>query len=197
MVPSLAFISIHYARRIGSGNGLRGRQSAVCSLSEEEKPRVGFRRDTESSKPRATFRKATEPASAPTPNERIMTDIRDTMERLGVMDTPKEHSPRRIADISDVNPLSAFGGALGGALISGALWLLLRFLLEAYITHPLETDFYVVQRISAIVRTAVVGLLALGSGISGVTSLGLFLLGSRRTLDSARKAFSSRIEEGS
>jgi hypothetical protein len=46
-----------------------------------------------------------------------------------------------------------------------------------FVTKPIHTDNYTAQRIAAAVRTLVVGLAALGTGIFGLASLGLLGLG--------------------
>lgn len=53
------------------------------------------------------------------------------------------------------------------------------------------------QRLSAVVRTGLVCLFALGSGISGVTALGLFLLGMRTTSAAITGEFRNEEESAS
>lgn len=133
----------------------------------------GFRGDDEG--PRTSFG---EPNLVPrTPNERVMASVRDSMERLGV---PKEAAPpppsRKPVDISRVNPFSALLGSAGAGVMFWAAWHVLQGTVAFYMSHPFESDYYVLVRINAVVRTVLVGMFALASGISGVTSLGLFLL---------------------
>lgn len=120
-----------------------------------------------------------------TPNERLLAEVRATMEQLGVTAAEDSRAPpvRTFKDYGHVKPIPSFAGAAGAALISGTLWTVLNKLIALYMEHPFTTDFYVVQRITAVVRVAVVGLLALATGISGVTALGLLLLGARVSID--------------
>lgn len=166
-----------------------------CSLSEEERGGLRFRKEDEYAKPRTSFRVSSESSRILSPNERLLERVQESMERLGVADSHRDASSRKFVDISQVNPLGALSGAAGAALISFAAWTALRALVAAYVAHPMETDFYVVQRVSAIVRTAVVGLLALASGISGVTSLGLLLLSGRTLALAITRTFAANDDD--
>lgn len=105
------------------------------------------------------------------------------MDRLGVSDNDSSKSNESAApsyiDISNANPLSAFAGAAGAACISIVAWKLLNATVQFSVSHPVDDQIYVVQRLAVVVRTTLVCLFALGSGISGVTALGLALLGVR------------------
>lgn len=110
------------------------------------------------------------------------------MDRLGVADlsapgsyVSKAPKPRAPVDISRVNPLSAFFGSVGAGVMCYAAWHVLTGTVAFYTEHPFESNYYVLVRINAVVRTVLVGIFALASGITGVTSLGLFLLGGRTT----------------
>lgn len=140
-----------------------------------------FRRDDEEYEAKTSFLDEPAPITRPlTPNERVMADIRSSMERLGISEEgPSPPAERKPMDISRVNPFSALSGSVGAFLIAYVAWNMLQSIIALYLSHPLRTDFYVIQRINAIVRTVVVSLLALASGISGVTALGLALLAGR------------------
>lgn len=160
------------------------RLRAPCAtlIPPDDDLRVRFNRDEE--QPKKSFFPTPEKATSPrSPNERVLDDVRDSMRRLGVSDTPDAPAPRpfRPIDISRVNPLSAYVGSLGAAAISYCAWIALGYIIHFFLTHPFTDELYVIQRIGAVVRTALVCLFALGSGISGVTALGLFLLGVRTT----------------
>lgn len=122
-----------------------------------------------------------ERANILTPNTRLLLQVRDTMERLGVNSDQPTPLPltRETPDFSKINPLSAFAGSAGAALISVIVWRLLNATARFAATHPLDEQIYIVQRLAVVVRTCLVCLFALGSGISGVTSLGLLLLAFR------------------
>jgi len=58
------------------------------------------------------------------------------------------------------------------------LWLAKRF---SELTFG-ENTFYAIERITIVIRTAVIGGIALGSGVAGVTALGLLALSIRVTV---------------
>lgn len=120
--------------------------------------------------------------NALTPNTRLLRQVRGTMERLGVdpnRSTDVSPLPREPTDFSKINPLSAFAGSAGAAVISAIAWRLLNDMVLFVAHHSLDDQIYIIQRVAVVVRTTLVCLLALGSGISGVTSLGLLLLALR------------------
>ncbi len=160
----------------------------MCALNDETSRSVRFRKESVEA-PLTSFRRNDAPSRVQTPNERLLEEVRKTMEELGV--TANESTPpptKQLADYSHVRPLSAFAGAVGAAIISAVLWQILQTLIAMYIANPPHYDLYVVQRITGVVRTAVVGLLSLASGISGVTALGLLLLGGKVTVESFQKS---------
>eukprot|EP00177_Eucheuma_denticulatum_P004088 GFKZ01007401.1.p1 GENE.GFKZ01007401.1~~GFKZ01007401.1.p1 ORF type:complete len:207 (-),score=18.06 GFKZ01007401.1:131-751(-) len=155
---------------------------ASLSAPEEDVP-IRFNRGLDSLEPKRSFFPSTSSSETlPTPNERVLAQVRDSMRRLGIQD-PENLSPAPSStvpiDISRVNPFSAFLGAGGASVMSYAAWASLIHIITFFVSHPLTDEIYVVQRITAVVRTCLVCLFALGSGISGVTALGLFLLGLR------------------
>lgn len=172
---------INEKRKIGRKSHL-----TICTLNQDEGRSVRFRKE-ESETTKTSFKKAELKTGMLSPNERLLEQVKKSMERLGVTEKIDPAPARKLKDYSHVQPLSAFSGAFGAALISAAIWSLLQVLVKMYALHPIESDFYVVNRITAVVRTAVVGLLALGSGMSGVTGMGLFLLGFRVSADTLTK----------
>jgi hypothetical protein len=145
----------------------------------------GFRTKEEDDGPKRSFLSVPPPTDVPlTPNQRVLAQVRRTMEELGVSEVEKKKPVvnAKPVDLSHVNPLSALVGSFGAAAIAYAAWHVLMGTANFYATHPFETEFYVVRRINGIVRTALVGMFALGSGISGVTALGLFLLAGRTAI---------------
>lgn len=70
-------------------------------------------------------------------------------------------------------------GCVGAGLISAGLWQVLIHAAAYFSLHTFQGDIYVVQRLGGVVRVGVVCLLALASGISGVTGVGLGLLAGR------------------
>lgn len=74
------------------------------------------------------------------------------------------------------SPLRCIGGAIVAAGIAFALYSLTTAIMQAFATHPI-TGNLTAQRIAAAVRTLVVGLSALGTGIFSFAAFGLFGLG--------------------
>lgn len=161
----------------------------------------GFRRDGEDAAPRTSFLDegdvdagadaasgddATSRASASVgPNERALRQLRETMERLGVspdggggegLGGVAERGP---IDISSANPAGALAGALGAAVFAAVAWRMLDATVAFAIAHPLDDRVYVVRRLAAVARAALVALFALAAGFSGATSVGLALLAAR------------------
>lgn len=74
------------------------------------------------------------------------------------------------------SPLRCIGGAIVAAGIAFALYSLTTAIMQAFATHPI-TGNLTAQRIAAAVRTLVVGLSALGTGIFSFAAFGLLGLG--------------------
>jgi hypothetical protein len=87
--------------------------------------------------------------------------------------TPTPNSPRTSEPTS---PLRCIGGAIVAAGIAYALYSLTTAIMQAFATHPI-TGNLTAQRIAAAVRTLVVGLSALGTGIFSFAAIGLLGLG--------------------
>lgn len=148
----------------------------------EERTLPRFSRD-DPRPPQKSLLEPSPPPSTLSPNDRVQQQVLETMRALGLSDTDQSSAPPPRAfspiDVSRVHPLSALVGSFGAAGISYAVWSLLQFTVLFFASHPPSTDVYVVTRITAVVRTVLVCLFALGSGISGVTSLGLLMLSFR------------------
>lgn len=99
--------------------------------------------------------------------------------RSKASDEERERRIEEARNLNGVNPLIALGGsvvALGG---SAFLWYCTRYLAALFASHPITTDIYSLQRLFAVFRNGVMGLISLASGFFGVTGVGLFLLGAR------------------
>lgn len=171
-----------------------------CALSngknEDGERLVRFRKES-TEDPLSSFKKAdVANGRISTPNERLLRELEDSISELGrPLEEATAPPAKSLADYSHVKPWAAFSGSVGAGIMALALWYILRTLVEAYNLHPMQSDFYVVQRLVAVVRTAVVGLLALASGISGVTSLGLLLLGGQVIYDSINKNTTRKLDD--
>ena len=87
------------------------------------------------------------------------------------------------------SPLRCLGGSIVAGGIAIVLYRLTSAIAIAFASKPLHTDNFTTQRISAAVRTLVVGLSSLGTGIFSLAAFGLFALGIqlllRRSKDNA------------
>ncbi len=74
-------------------------------------------------------------------------------------------------------PVRCFAGAVVAGAIAVVLYRLTSAIAIAFASKPLQTDNFTTQRIAAAVRTLVVGLSSLGTGIFALAAFGLFALG--------------------
>lgn len=75
------------------------------------------------------------------------------------------------------SPLRCIGGSIVAGGIAIVLYRLTSAIAIAFATKPLQTDNFTTQRISAAVRTLIIGLSSLGTGIFALAAFGLFALG--------------------
>lgn len=163
------------------------RPPLIAALGSDDRPAPPRFRVSADEADSAKSRFGPAPPVPSTPNERAAAAVAETMERLGVAAaaapvTPVTRGPGRRVDLRTVNGGGAVAGAVGAAAIFWALWTATTWLASWYGAHPVSDDGvggYAVARISVVVRTAVVGLVALASGMSGVTGVGLALLAGR------------------
>ena len=135
-------------------------------------------------------------AKVNTVNERLMKELEEAQEiekygkkgKKGKFEfryAPEKTEEERLAaleearNLNGINPLICIGGAIFAGVVSAALWSATGYIGEVFATHPVETDFYTVQRLAGVFRNVVIGIVSLASGFFGVTGLGIFLLGIR------------------
>jgi hypothetical protein len=82
-------------------------------------------------------------------------------------DSPSPKSP---------TPLSCVLGSIVASALAYALYNMTSSIAISFATKPITADSLVVQRISAAVRTLVLGMSTMGTGIFGLAALGLFAL---------------------
>jgi hypothetical protein len=68
-----------------------------------------------------------------------------------------------------------FGSAIAG-IMAYAMYMMTMNIAQSFATHKIQSTSQIVQRISAAVRTLVVGMTTLGMGVFGLAAIGLFLL---------------------
>jgi hypothetical protein len=74
-------------------------------------------------------------------------------------------------------PLRCLFGSIVAGGIAFALYNMTSAIALSFATKPIQSDNMTVQRISAAVRTLVVGLSTMGTGIFALAAIGLFALG--------------------
>lgn len=137
-------------------------------------------------------------AATNTINERLMEEVREATDqekfgsrssigkKLGLdsfrsekTDEERQAAIQEARNLNGVNPLVALAGAAFALAAAGGLWAFTNFLAEYFTLHPVESDAYFIQRVAAVFRNLVMGLVSLASGFFGVTGLGIMLLGVR------------------
>lgn len=86
-----------------------------------------------------------------------------------------------LADSSDATPQPLTSQrCLSGSIIAGimafGMYKMTHAIALSFAAHKIQSDNLIVQRISAAVRTLVIGMTTLGMGVSGIAALGLFAL---------------------
>ncbi|BAZ08032.1 DUF3082 domain-containing protein [Calothrix sp. NIES-3974] len=74
-------------------------------------------------------------------------------------------------------PLRCFTGAFISAGLAYAGYNMMIAIATSFAEKPLHSDNQIVMRISIAVRTLVVGVVSLGTGVFTIVGLGLFILG--------------------
>lgn len=110
-------------------------------------------------------------------------------------DTPQ--TPDSVVSPAQATPaLPGPGRCFGGAVLAGglalALYRMTSAIAQSFATKPVHSDNFTVQRISAAVRTLVVGMSALGTGIFGLAALGLLGLGIQLLIQRAKSSAASK-----
>mmetsp|Transcript_9870 Transcript_9870/g.24545 ORF Transcript_9870/g.24545 Transcript_9870/m.24545 type:complete len:214 (-) Transcript_9870:213-854(-) len=135
--------------------------------------KIGFSRGDDDG-PKTSFAPDKRPETAPkkTVNEELMEEIQALMPPE--KPAPKEAKP---VDLNGIKPRDLLIGATTYFVVCYAA---IQFMLgsaEYFNAHPIaETDFYFVQRLSSLARVVVVGMAALGSGVTGIAALGQLAL---------------------
>ncbi|NJP08869.1 MAG: DUF3082 domain-containing protein [Leptolyngbyaceae cyanobacterium RU_5_1] len=79
-------------------------------------------------------------------------------------------------DTKPLTPLRCLVGAAIAAPLSFAMYRMTSAIAVSFATNKIHSDSLIVQRISAAVRTLVIGMTALGTGVFGLAALGLSAL---------------------
>jgi len=88
-------------------------------------------------------------------------------------------SPTTPTTPEGVKPLTPQRCILGSVIAGGlsyAMYLMTSSIAQSFAVHKVQSTSLIVQRISAAVRTLVVGMTTLGTGVFGLAAIGLFAL---------------------
>lgn len=137
-------------------------------------------------------------AATGTVNERLMAELQQAADKekyggrseltkkfsLDMFKSTKTDEERRVAieearNLNGVNPLVTGVASVVALAAAYGLWQATTSLGVFFALHPVESDWYVVQRSTAVFRNVAVGLVSLGAGFCGVTGLGILLLTGR------------------
>jgi hypothetical protein len=94
----------------------------------------------------------------------------------------EEERQQALAEARDLNGVNAFSCLAASVFcfaFAAALWVATNMLIELFVSHPLTTEIYAIQRFTSVIRNVVIGITSLGAGFSAVTGLGLAALGIR------------------
>ena len=72
---------------------------------------------------------------------------------------------REDVDISDVNPIQSVLSGVAALATAYVFWLAVGFAANSFAEHPVDSDIYAIQRISTVMRTVVLGLGTLLTGM--------------------------------
>lgn len=91
----------------------------------------------------------------------------------------------------EVTPLSCFFASLISGGIAALVYMLMSAIVSTYADKPVISESVIVIKITTAVRTLVIGVAALGTGVFGIVAVGLFLLGIQVTIKSLTKQASN------
>jgi hypothetical protein len=90
-------------------------------------------------------------------------------------------------DRDKVTPLKCLVASIISGGLAFGIYSLMSAIVQTYANKPIVADNEIVLRITVAVRTLVIGVAALGTGVFGFVAVGLFLLGLQITFKSVRE----------
>lgn len=103
---------------------------------------------------------------------KIMSDAPQPLE--STPSTSSEESST--SGLKPVTPLQCLIGAIVAGGLSYLLYRMTTSIAVSFATHKIASTSLIVQRVSSAVRTLVVGMATLGTGVFGLAAIGLFAL---------------------
>ena len=144
-------------------------------------------------------------AATRTVNERLMAELEEAASKekygsrseltkkfsLDMFRSTKTDEERKAAieearNLNGVNPVVTGVASVLALATAFGLWKATTALGIFFATHPVESDWYVVQRSTSVFRNVAIGLVSLGAGFCGVTGLGILLLTGRVAIGVAK-----------
>ncbi|MBK1986527.1 DUF3082 domain-containing protein [Sphaerospermopsis aphanizomenoides BCCUSP55] len=97
--------------------------------------------------------------------------------------TPSQDTP----DEKQTTPLRCIIGATISSALAFAAYSLMMAIATSFANKPIHSNNPIVLNISSAVRTLVVGIMALGTGVFGIVALGLLTLGMQLLLQQLKQ----------
>mmetsp|Transcript_19420 Transcript_19420/g.59818 ORF Transcript_19420/g.59818 Transcript_19420/m.59818 type:complete len:194 (+) Transcript_19420:275-856(+) len=116
-------------------------------------------------------------AEVGTINDKLLAEIEAAKSQYRI-EAPQEEE-RELVDVSDVNPVQSVLSGFAALAAAYVFWLGVSFAAESFAEHPVTSEFYPIQRISTIMRTVVLGLGTLLTGLTAFAGVGLLALGGK------------------
>ena len=116
-----------------------------------------------------------------TVNDKLLAEIEEA--KKGFRVEAPQVDEREDVDISDVNPVQSVLSGVAALATAYVFWLAVGFAANSFAEHPVDSDIYAIQRISTVMRTVVLGLGTLLTGITAFAGVGLLALGGKVVLD--------------
>mmetsp|Transcript_13913 Transcript_13913/g.20632 ORF Transcript_13913/g.20632 Transcript_13913/m.20632 type:complete len:219 (-) Transcript_13913:24-680(-) len=116
-------------------------------------------------------------------NSRLLAEIEGTLKTTRAANesnSSSQYVKYEAVDLNGVRPSMAFLGSLFAFGMSSFAWKATETLTLAYMRQSerlMESDILIVQRLTGLMKQVIVGLGSLATGIFGVTSIGMALLG--------------------
>lgn len=95
------------------------------------------------------------------------------------------------SDKQEVTPLKCLLSSVFAGVMAFGVYHLMSAIVTTYSAKPIISDNIFVLKLTIAVRTLVIGVAALGTGVFGFVALGLFLLGLQITFKDFSKKFSN------
>ena len=114
-------------------------------------------------------------------NDKLLAEIEEA--KKGFRVEAPQVDEREDVDISDVNPVQSVLSGVAALATAYVFWLAVGFAAESFAEHPVDSEIYAIQRISTVMRTVVLGLGTLLTGITAFAGVGLLALGGKVVMD--------------